>query len=97
MITQGTSHTNTIPITRCLFFKDGGGDAGDVGGEETYAAHGNYVSDDSDPGGNGPTTYLMEGLTINERFEAEPREYFEDKIMTAVFRKVSNMRLIRDA
>ena len=52
--------------------------------EETYASHGTYysLSEDADS----DSRNLLEGLTINERFEEEPKAYFEEKVMTAVFR-----------
>ncbi|TRY80997.1 hypothetical protein TCAL_08854, partial [Tigriopus californicus] len=51
--------------------------------EETFASHGRYVDEDQSN-----SCYIMDGLTINERFECDPKDYFEDKIMNAVFRKV---------
>lgn len=51
--------------------------------EEVFASHGRYVDEDQSN-----SSYIMDGLTINERFECDPKDYFEDKIMNAVFRKV---------
>ena len=30
----------------------------------------------------------MEGVTINEKFTEDPKKYFQEKLMTAIFRKV---------
>lgn len=51
--------------------------------QEVFASHGRYVDEDQSN-----SSYIMDGLTINERFECDPKDYFEDKIMNAVFRKV---------
>ena len=31
---------------------------------------------------------MMEGVTLNEKFSQDPKKYFEEKLMTAIFRKV---------
>ena len=48
-------------------------------GEEVFASHGNYI-DDSE---NKDMAYLMEGFTLNERFEEQPKQYFENKVKPA--------------
>ena len=45
-------------------------------GEETFAEDG--PGDDSL--GEEVTLGLMEGLTVNQRFEEQPRSYFEEKV-----------------
>ena len=49
--------------------------------EEVFASHGNYIDEDKH-------FQLMEGVTLNEKFTEDPKKYFEDKLMTAIFRKV---------
>ena len=31
---------------------------------------------------------MLEGVVLNEKFTEDPKKYFEDKLMTAIFRKV---------
>ena len=45
-------------------------------GEETFAADG----PDDDSLGEEVNLGLMEGLTVNQRFEEQPRSYFEQKV-----------------
>ena len=49
--------------------------------EEIIASHGTYIDEDK-------TYQLMEGIIINEKFADDPKKYFENKLMTAIFRKV---------
>ena len=51
--------------------------------EETYLSHGTYYLTEAE---ESESRNLLEGLSINERFEEEPKAYFEEKVMTAVFR-----------
>ena len=44
--------------------------------EETFAADG----PDDDSLGEDVNLGLMEGLTVNQRFEEQPRSYFEEKV-----------------
>ena len=30
----------------------------------------------------------MEGITLNEKFTEDPKKYFQEKLMNAIFRKV---------
>ena len=46
-------------------------------GEEIFAADG---PDDVDSFGEEVNLGLMEGLTVNQRFEEQPRSYFEEKV-----------------
>ena len=46
-------------------------------GEETYVSHGEDISIEN------VADYeinLMDGLTVNQRFEEQPRSYFEEKV-----------------
>lgn len=49
--------------------------------EEIIAEHGTYVDEDK-------SFQCMEGVTLNEKFSADPKKYFQDKLMMAIFRKV---------
>lgn len=49
--------------------------------EEIIASHGTYVDEDK-------SFQCMEGVTLNEKFSADPKKYFQDKLMMAIFRKV---------
>lgn len=49
--------------------------------EEIFASHGTYIDEDK-------TFHVMEGIVLNEKFADDPKKYFEDKLMTAIFRKV---------
>ena len=49
-------------------------------GEETFAEDG--PGDDSL--GEEGTLGLMEGLTVNQRFEEQPRSYFEEKVLRGI-------------
>jgi hypothetical protein len=49
--------------------------------EEILAVHGTYIDEDK-------TFQLLEGVTLNEKFSEDPKKYFENKLMTAIFRKV---------
>ena len=31
---------------------------------------------------------MLEGVVLNEKFTEDPKKYFENKLMTAIFRKV---------
>ena len=54
-------------------------------GEETFAEDG--PGDDSL--GEEVTLGLMEGLTVNQRFEEQPRSYFEEKVLRGIRLKVA--------
>ena len=49
--------------------------------EEILAIEGTYVDEEKN-------YQLMEGVTLNEKFTQDPKKYFEEKLMTAIFRKV---------
>ena len=49
--------------------------------EEILAIDGTYVDEEKN-------FQLMEGVTLNEKFTEDPKKYFEQKLMTAIFRKV---------
>ena len=49
--------------------------------EEIFAIDGTYVDEDKQ-------LQLMEGVTLNEKFTEDPKKYFEEKLMMAIFRKV---------
>ena len=45
------------------------------------AIDGTYVDEDK-------SFQLMEGITLNEKFTEDPKKYFQEKLMNAIFRKV---------
>ena len=47
-------------------------------GEETFAADG--PGNDIDNAAEEMNLGIMEGLTVNQRFEEQPRSYFEEKV-----------------
>ena len=49
--------------------------------EEILAIDGTYVDEEK-------SYQMMEGVTLNEKFSQDPKKYFEEKLMTAIFRKV---------
>lgn len=49
--------------------------------EEILASDGIYIDEDRN-------FQLMEGVSLNEKFTQDPKKYFQDKLMTAIFRKV---------
>ncbi len=49
--------------------------------EEILAIDGTYIDEDK-------SFQLMEGITLNEKFTEDPKKYFQEKLMTAIFRKV---------
>ena len=49
--------------------------------EEILAIDGIYVDEEK-------SYQMMEGVALNEKFSQDPKKYFEEKLMTAIFRKV---------
>lgn len=53
----------------------------DANSEEVFALDGDYDANEEEDN-------VMEGFSINERFQENAKEYFEDKVFKAIFRNV---------
>ena len=50
--------------------------------EETYAVHGSYPEGDQ-----GEDEAIFQGFALNEKFEEQPHQYFEEKVENSYLKK----------